>query len=382
MDLTDDFVMDEFKCMANETMNCSRIKINLTEIMNVEPSEKHPIVYFSQRFYAYVTPIIFTVGLFGNIMSLSVFLTKNLRNMSASRYLSALSIADMSTLIFYVFGEWLRRGLKYISPGIKISFLDTEGVCQIWLYLNYFSRFMSAWLIVCFTCERFIGVCMPLRRRNLGTLKETTKIISALTVVAAVIVSYKPFLSDVHTIRTRTSCASKKNYVYESFVLDSIYALLITFVPFIVITTLNVLIVRRLIIRNRRQKHNLITEESHIRLEFTFILLAISIFFIAFNLPFFATWFRNFVHSHFLYPNETNIESDKGSVDYWIGVLLITRTIFYMNYCINFFLYSFTGAYFRKELKGLFFTTYQKYDHCKHSVNTHETHMLRRNSWV
>lgn len=375
--------MNELNCITNKSLNCTDIQINLTAIMNGEPSDKHPVVPFSERFYAYLTPIILTIGLLGNITSLTVFLSKNLRSMSASRYLAALSIADISTLVFYVFGEWLKRGLKNISPELKVTFLDTEGVCQAWLYLNYFSRFMSAWLIVCFTCERFIGVCMPLRRRNLGTLKETTRIISTLTVVAALLVSYKPFLSEVHTIRTRTSCTSKQSFIYESFILDSIYGLLITFVPFVVITTLNVLIIRRLIIRNRRQKHHLITEESHIRLEFTLILLAISFFFIAFNIPFFIMWIRNFIQSHFLYPNDASVDKEHPSVDYWIGILSITRTIFYMNYCINFFLYSFTGAYFRKELKGLFFSTYQKYDQCKQSINTRESNChIRKNSWV
>lgn len=381
MEITSDYDMREFRCVSNITLNCTDFIINLTEIMNGQPSEKHPIFHFGQLFYAYLTPVIFTIGLFGNVLSLCVFLSKNLRNMSASRYLAALSTADISTLIFYVLGEWLRRGLKHISPGIKVSFIEMEGVCQLWLFLNYFSRLMSAWLIVCFTGERFIGVCMPLRRRNLGTLKETTKIISVLTVVSALLVSYKPFLSEVYTMRNRTSCTSKHQYVHESFALDSVYGLLITLVPFVVITTLNILIIRRLILRNRRHKNHLITEESHIRLEFTLILLAISVFFIAFNFPFFVVWFRNSFHSR-IFSVATIKDPGDQSVGYWIGVLSITRTIFYMNYCINFFLYSITGAYFRKELKGLFFSTYRKYDQCKQSNNTHDTHVIRRNSWV
>lgn len=377
MNRTLSYVIKKSKCFPNTTMNCTNVTLNLTEMLNENIIDKHPLITFSEQFYAYVTPVILAIGVFGNSVSLSVFLTKNLRNMSASRYLSALSIADISTLIFYVFSEWLKRGLNYISPGINVTLFDIEGVCQIWLYLSYLSRFMSAWLIVCFTCERFIGVCMPLRRRNLGTLHETTKIISVLTILSAILVSYKPFLSEVRTLGTKTSCGSKQNFIHESFILDSIYGLLITFIPFIVVTILNILIVRQLAKRNRR-----ITEECHIRLEFTFILLAISFFFISFNLPYFILWVRNFIYSRFVYKNKGYLDSDQSSAGYWIGVLSITRTIFYMNYCINFFLYSITGAYFRKELKGLFFKRYIKYDTCKHSVNTHTSHVVRRNSWV
>ena len=371
------------KCLTNTTRNCSVININLIDILNGENGDiinRHPLITFSEQFFAYFTPVIFVIGLFGNFVSLGVFLSKNLRNMSASRYLTALSISDISTLIFYVFSEWLKRGLTYISPGTNVSFFDIEGVCQIWLYLNYFSRFMSSWLIVCFTCERFIGVCLPLRRRHLGTLNGTTKIISVLTFVSAILVSYKPFLSEVQTVGSKLTCSSKENFIYVSFILDSIYGLLITFIPVIVITILNLLIVRQLIIRNRRYAHNCKTGDRHIRLEFTFILLAISFFFISVNVPFFVFWFRNFIHSHFIYDDKDYLNSEQMSADYWIAVLSITRTIFYMNYCINFFLYSITGAYFRKQLRSLFYKSDNKYEPCKQSVPTHESHLVRRNS--
>jgi hypothetical protein len=32
----------------------------------------------------------------------------------------------------------------------------------------------------------------------------------------------------------------------------------------------------------------------------------------------------------------------------------VTLTIYYMNYCINFFLYCLTGTYYRKALKNIF----------------------------
>lgn len=336
--------------------------MNLTNIMNSELPEKHRLLRFGQKFYAYITPIIVSVGICGNALSLSVFQSRSLRNVAASRYLAALSIADISTLVFYVSGEWVKRGLKQFFPEYTKTFLDTEGVCQIWLYLNYFSRFMSSWIIVCFTFERFLRRSMSLWRRNMGTVVQTMKVICYLAVTAGLLVSYKPFLSEVITIRNRTSCSSKQNFVHESFVLDSIYGILITLVPFVIILALDIVIIWRLLSRSRRQEDFPKTVEHQIRLEFTLLLLAVSLIFIAFSLPFFIAWFRHFLHSKFLHANVGYSDVSNQSVEYWTGILTITRTIFYMIYCINFLLYIIMGARFRKELRGLFFSAYRKYD--------------------
>lgn len=265
-------------CVDDPGSNCSSFNINLTEVMNGQPTAQLSIVKAGSQFYAYFTPVILFVGLLGNVLSLLVFLSKNMRGMSASRYLAALSLADLCTLVFYVFCEWLLRGLVFITPGVKVTFLAIEGVCQAWLYFNYLSRFLSAWLTVCFTFERFVGVCMPFRRRHMGSLKGTMRIITSLVVTSAVLVAYKPFMSGVHTIHGETRCTSLQNLMHQSFIIDSIYALSITLIPFCIIAVLNTLIIRRLYYRSRRHRDNLITDESHTRLEFTLILLAISFF--------------------------------------------------------------------------------------------------------
>ena len=227
-------------------------------------------------------------------------------------------------------------------------------MCQIQLYLSYVSRFLSAWIVVAFTVERYIGVCHPLRRRDICTTSSTRRIVATTCFVAAILCIYKPALSGVYVSEKEPKyyCTTSAEHGFLSFVLDSIFAVLITIVPFVIITILNTLIIRKLFIRNKRQKAiKVVTEESVIRLEFTIILLAISFCFIAFNIPYFAVWCRLFLHSKYI--SNTAME-DVFDPDYWQGVLYITRTIFYINYCINFFLYSITGAYFRREVRVLF----------------------------
>ena len=332
----------DFSFLLPPATNCT----NTTQYLNMfthSTGDTDDMLEAAKDFFAYFTPIIFIVGLCGNGVSLAVFTSKAMRKLSASTYLAALSTSDICTLIFYVFIEWLRRGLVHIAPGSRVSFIDTNGLCQCLLYLAYVSRMMSSWLIVIFTVERYIAVCHPLRSFKRGA----KRFILSLLLTSCVLVSYKPLLSEPRTIRGRTACASALEHKYLSFVLDSIFAVLITFIPFLVITFLNLLIVRTLFLRNYRHK-DLNNRESPIRLEFTLILLAISFFFVAFNLPYFSIWCRNFLHHQFL-----NTHTLSADIDYWNGVLTITRTIFFMNYCVNFFLYSITGAYFRRTLKSI-----------------------------
>lgn len=321
--------------------------------------ERNSLLHHARLFYSYCTPFILILGISGNILSLCVFLSENLRSLSASTYLAALSISDLLALVFYVMVEWLRRGLVYLEPDMKsrILFFDGNVVCQFQLYVSYISRLLSAWIVVAFTLERYIGVCWPLLRKDFCTKKGTKRIIGGIIASSAVGVLYKPILSAIYVSGEGNHyCTTDIDHGFLSFILDSIYAILITMVPFVVIAILNIMIVRKLLSqRKKRKNRSIVTEESVKRLEFTIILLVVSFCFIALTVPFFVVWLRNFLTSKHIYSTKDLTAYEEPNVDYWQGVLYITRTIFYMNYCINFFLYIIAGAYFRREVKMLFF---------------------------
>ena len=314
------------------------------------------MVSVSLTFYSYVTPFVLAIGLGGNLLSLIVFLSHNMRKLSASTYLAALSISDICALVFYVLIDWLRRGLPHYPGSPQSAFLEDEGPCQILTYLGYVSRFISAWIIVTFTMERYIGVCHPLRRKDICGSKSAQKVIVSLLVIGFIVLVYKPLLTSRQEYkllnRTVARCTPDPSHAFLSYVLDSSYALSITLIPFLIITVLNVLIIRRL---QRRKVRNLarciVTEESIIRMEFTVILLVVSFVFIALNLPYFILWSKRFLQAFY---GTAASEAGSDSFDQSGAELLLTRVVFYMNYCVNFFLYSVTGAYFRKELKMLF----------------------------
>ena len=330
-----------------------------------------------QLFFRYVTPVIFWIGVIGNILSLRVFVTKNMRKLSASIYLAALAISDLIALVFYVLIEWLKRGLPGDTLRPVASFIEENGMCQIILYFQYVSRFLSAWLVVCFTFERYIGVCHPLKRKDICDINTSRKIVMTVIVISMILCTFKPSLSGTQTVGTKQNripyCAARPEYQFVSFILDCVFGMTITFLPFCFITVLNAMIIRKLFIRNRRHREcKIITEESIIRLEFTIILIAISFCFIAFNTPYMIIWFKQFLLSM--------AQREYGFFENH-SMLSFTRTIFYMNYCVNFFLYSVTGAYFRKELQMLFTyksKPYQNYHRC----SVHNSNSNTPQSWL
>ncbi|XP_064652613.1 probable G-protein coupled receptor 139 [Lineus longissimus] len=346
----------EERCQIGELVGIYLMNANASNSNCTLPETHRPLIAdIGEQFYAYVTPIIIVIGLIGNSISLNVFTSKGMRKQSASYYLAALSTADLLVLVVYVLFEWIRKGLRLLPGHLEIPFTDVTGVCHVFLYLSYVFRFLSVWLLVIFTFERYIGVCHPLKRRKLCTKASARRIILGLVLTAMALPIYKPALSEVRLINKEQGiyrCTEKPEYSFLSFCLDASFGLSITLIPFLVVLSLNTLIVRKLFLRKRQQKLNgFLKQENKIRIEFTVILLSISTCFILLNLPYFVFWCYNNYCKYNTF-NDSTVEP----VDYdsLVGILHLVKAIFYINYCINFFLYSITGAYFRKEMKMVF----------------------------
>jgi len=295
-------------------------------------------------FFTYFTPVIVAIGLFGNIVSLIVFLSTRMRKTSASVYLASLAIADTSVLLFYVVPDWVNRSLTIISPNTRYLFWELDGICHVRLYLGYVSRLVASWIIVSFTFERFVGVCYPLQTLQ----RHPKRVLVLVCVVCSVLLLYVPFLSDSHTYYAGViKCNYNLEYKNTTFILESIFMCLSFVLPVVIITLLNVFIIRTLYIRN--EVGMAITKTRKKPLEFTFILFAISFFYIVFHLPYFGGWIRLQTVNN---PYVTN-KVDLDFWPYWDAIMFIVKPIYFINYCSNFFLYCITGSQFRSELKKI-----------------------------
>lgn len=387
--------------------------VNATDRRRSRPATAgYPAASGSEAFYAFITPFIILIGLAGNLISVKVFSLPQLRKLSSSHYLTAISISDSLVLATYVLLDWLNRGLPLWPGGHRVQLVNTPGMCQAFLFASYTFRFVSVWLIVLFTVERYFAVCRPFYSRLTCTRRFARRAIVSVVAVAAIVSLYKPLLSGVYAAagpgihgdeplqetttknsvmrfvdydpENRTSAADgtsnmgtlvggdvfivnrdvglyacRGNPSYDgshvNFVMDVFYGLLITAVPFVPIGVLNISILFVLVGRDRNIRRLIrLVPEKKVRLEFTINLLAVSASFLGLNVPYFVLWCQQFVQS--FHPDDPTLVlwNDPSAVLWNRDKLLLAKAIFYVNYAINFILYSLTGAYYRSALVRLF----------------------------
>ncbi|KAF7273446.1 hypothetical protein GWI33_013848 [Rhynchophorus ferrugineus] len=139
---------------------------------------------FHHFFTVFYIPIVIVVGLIGNALSCFVLLTTHLKMRSSSYYLAALSVSDFVFLLTLLAPYWSYNDI--------INIFNQEGFCQFFIYLGAVTSFISVWLIVAFTTERFIAVRYPLRRQYMCTVSRAQMIIAGITVAG--LVSQVPML--------------------------------------------------------------------------------------------------------------------------------------------------------------------------------------------
>ena len=245
--------MGENYTVNNQTVDLDKLSCDNDQLDKFKGDLKFQEIGLS--FYAYLTPFIIIIGVFGNAVILAVFLSKAMRKMSASLYLGSLAFSDWSVLLSYVLIDWLRKGLFRWPGKFTLDLVSYQGICETFLFVTYGFRFLSVWLIVIFTLERYIGVCHPLHRRGICTNSFAKRAIICLIMASCVTSLYKPIISEARvTSEGNRVCAWKPEHDKINFILDIIYGLLITAVPFIILTALNILIARTLFLTRRRQK--------------------------------------------------------------------------------------------------------------------------------
>ncbi|PSN33972.1 hypothetical protein C0J52_23064 [Blattella germanica] len=178
----------------------------------------------------YYSLILITLGTIGNCISVLVFFTTKLRKLSSSFYLAALAISDTGFLIA-LFVAWLN------SFGVPL--FNTAGICKMNTYLQYVCSFLSAWLVVAFTVERFIAVRYPLRRPSMCTVARAKIVLASLTVLAICLYIPSMWLAKIETHDNRPVCGLNDEFKYLAQVINHVDFVLTFILPFFMIAMLN-----------------------------------------------------------------------------------------------------------------------------------------------
>jgi len=154
--------------------------LNDTQGMSEAGSAEMAVVMAIQLYY---TPALVLLGSAGNCLSVVVFSTPKLRQLSSSYYLAALAISDTGYLLS-IFCVWLNM--------VDVALYDEQGFCQGIMYLSSVCSFLSVWFVVAFTVERFVAVKYPLHRPAVCTVARARAVLIGLTAVGVLL--YLPML--------------------------------------------------------------------------------------------------------------------------------------------------------------------------------------------
>ncbi|CAH1783296.1 unnamed protein product [Owenia fusiformis] len=336
------FLYEEF---TNISLTNSTIKDN--------DKETYLLAYrISQYIALYFLPILGIVGLIGNILSFIVFVTSFLSKLSSSVYLAALAVSDSGFLITVIIMNWL--------PYVNVQIIHKPAICQITLFVSSVCGFLSVWYVVGFTVERYIAVCYPMKRNFMCTTKRAKIVVISLGIYAIVSYSYMLWMHMV----IGNQCVLIPIHIpaFSIFQYIDIFTTLIipTLALFIMNSRISFQIIyffkeRKVLtqaVRTSIKKPKSWNTQDSSRLaqmKITKMLLVVSTVFLLLNLP-----------AHAIRLQATLIQVLKIRTGSHLESVLqgYFQLLFYLNFGINFFLYSFCGKNFRLATTKMFRNTY------------------------
>jgi len=233
---------------------------------DIEEKDNSYFILIAKYIVFYIYPIFIFIGIFGNSLSCFImFLNVRRNGYSANLYLTLLAFVDCLFLLGSALPEWI----SHIDSKLDIR-LFSDICCRLVYWFGHFTTHLSAGLVVSVTVERFIAVRYPLLASKINTVTHThialiLLISFFLLLDSRVLILVKHVNDSIHIVFT---CGNDTNTEYERrdiircgvtggndeqawvFIDSAVY----TLIPFIIIVTLNSLIIHRLIDAQRSRQ--------------------------------------------------------------------------------------------------------------------------------
>ena len=299
----------------------------------------------------YLVPIVVSWGILGNIFNIVVLRNPNMRS-STNVYLMALACCDSMYLMF----------------SLSLSFLHCSNQEQSALAFYYipYGRVASdlfgntaVWLTVSFTLERYIGVCHPMKGKAWCTVGKAK--IAALITFLVCIVNTVPEIFEMKIIRSDTEfSAMRYECRYTEFAETKSYQIgyywwyvtLFTFLPLVLLSIFNSLLIRSVWKANKKRKLMSNTrvlgenqKQNSEQQKVTTMLITVVLIFIVCQLPQAVLLvYRSYLKAKGI-PHPADTLRIAGN---------ICNLLVQVNSSVNFLLYSYFSSKFRRTFKKLF----------------------------
>ena len=331
--------------------------------------------------HAYVYPVIYAVGIPGNLISFAMWIHPKLRNSSAC-YFAAIAIYDTIVLLLH-----LIMTIRLVGD---IEILDSDILCEGYNVLYLSSEIMAMLLILGLTVDRYIIVHFPMKKHHFCTKSRSVKVIVCLTVFALALGitegSFWTYDKVAHECITRSAVNIKSgSHVVE---VGNITILIMgILVPVLLVLVLNLVIVNKLrkILVARKQMMACREHKRHDN-DSTIMLLALSCYLILSEIPDSILYLLK----PFFLPPTLQIDNDKYEnhshessyqranerYENYLLTAAVFGTFSLTNYAINILIYSLAGHKFRHTLIKIFKRT------SKSAQNSHSDDFSRYTAGV
>ena len=168
------------------------------------------------------------------------------RRIRSSAYLFTLALVDVFFLLDLLPG--MIHTAFFSNLYRKINF-----ICYIQTYISFVASFLHIWMVLAFTAERFFAVNFPLKHMSQCTPNLSRGVILIIIIPAFICYIHPAFF--VSEVDNQGQCREKDGYERYMNNLNMIDTIMTMFLPFIVVSILNILIIRKLFCSKEFRQH-------------------------------------------------------------------------------------------------------------------------------
>lgn len=287
-------------------------------------------------------PVIFLLGVFGNLAAIVVLFRLDWKGRTLHLYLVCLALSDLCILFTGLVRYWLS----------KVFQIDVRNfhsvVCKFHMWLTYSAGTASAWFLVFVTIQRTVAVTWPHHVHLICSPRRSK--FGVIMVVLASCCLHAHLLYGMQVIKHICQSLENDYHHFLVFVFPWIDVLSTSGIPSLFLGLCNACLVRKLRHFAGSGKNlgtypsgNVAKRRSKMASSMTVTLAVVSATFLALTLPItvFVVWYQNM--------NKNDVGQDERLYAMILLAEVVTSMLWYANSSVNFFLYCLSGKKFRNE---------------------------------
>ena len=275
-------------------------------------------------------PCMVITGVICNSLIFVIMRRRRMSHLSTCYYMGILAIADTSVLLIGLSVMWL-----YVLNQKWSLLLQSTYFCKFLSLLFYTVSDTSVWLVCMMSADRCIAVTRPLHASSICTVRRAK--ISVCILVLCILLINMHF-SFTHYLSADNQCTPYEQYEYFiNRIWPWIDAAVYSVLPFILLLTINLIIVQSLFHARRSTSHLQIYQSQRTRSKnklsmsmsrkLTTMLLAVTVFFLLTSFPMVCLQIYTNIH----------VQSNKVFAQSYLKPLC--ETLQYSNHCVRLFVF-------------------------------------------